>query len=112
MFLHCQKDLKIRFFVMYVLWLILVHWLGFLLLWTFGELSISNLIYSIHSPQALEVIASSSGGKRILWHLIRVCKFDVKQLMKNRGGEYSGKHLVQEEKIKHRGEIEEIILDM
>ena len=69
-------------------------------------------IWYFHSPQALEVIASSSGGKRILWHLIRVCKFDVKQLMKNRGGENSGKHLVQEEEIKHRGEIEEIILDM
>ena len=27
--------------------------------------------------------------------------------MKNRGGENSGKHLVQEEEIKHRGEIEE-----
>ena len=91
-----------------ILWLILVHWLGFLLLWTFGELY--RILY-FHSPQALEVIASSSGGKRILWHLIRVCKFDVKQLMKNRGGENSGKHLVQEEEIKHRGEIEEI-LDM
>ena len=31
--------------------------------------------------------------------------------MKNRGGENSGKHLVQEEEIKHRGETEEIILD-
>ena len=52
MFLHSQEDLKIRFkFVMYdieILWLIIFYWLGFLLLWTFGELSIEFDIFTLH----------------------------------------------------------------